>query len=61
MPQWKIHYGSNGICLHDLQPQWKRHGFMKEYLSVVIIMVKDKRYSIKDTMSIKIGFIHCII
>ena len=28
------------------------------FFEVVIIMVKDKNYSIKETMSIKISFIH---
>ena len=28
------------------------------FFEVVIVMIKDKKYSIKDTMSIKISFMH---
>ena len=30
------------------------------FFEVVTVMVKDKKYSIKDAMSIKISFIHCL-
>ena len=47
-PQLKRHYGSNGIYPQGLQPQWKKHGFMKDYFfEVAIVMVKDKKIQYK--------------
>ena len=58
-PQWKKHYGPKGIQPRDLQPHWKRHSFIKWlFFQVVIVMVKDKKYSVKDAMLIKISFMH---
>ena len=31
---------------------------LQKIVEVVLVMVKDKKYSIKDTMSIKISFMH---
>ena len=52
-----------------LWPQWnispwfivaigKTWFYERLFFEVVIIMVKDKKYSAKDTMSIKISFMH---
>ena len=40
-PEWKRHYGLNGIYPQGLQPQWKKYGF-----EVVIVMVKDKKNAV---------------
>ena len=32
--------------------------YKRLFFEVVIVMIKDKKYSIKDTMSIKISFMH---
>ena len=36
----------------------KGKGMVLQKIEVVLVMVKDKKYNIKDTMSIKISFMH---
>ena len=43
-----------------IAPMEKAWFYKRLFFEVVIVMVKDKKYSIKITMSIKISFMHYV-
>ena len=49
-------YSPNGKAI--MTPMEKTWFYEKLFFEVVIVMVKDKKYCIKDTMSIKVSFVH---
>ena len=57
-PNGKVLWPQGNIASWFIAPMEKACFYKRLFFKVVIVMVKDKKYTIKDTMLIKISFMH---